>query len=75
VLDRNPLSDRFALSAALLLLALVLTNDARWTLAGSLVGLAAGLWVAARGSLTRVAIIAAIALALALGFAVFQLIG
>ena len=74
MLDRNPLCDRFALGAALLLLALVLIDDARLTLAGSLAGLAAGLWVASRGSLTRVAIIAAMALSLALGFAIFQLI-
>lgn len=67
-------SEKYAIAAAIGLLFLVLFEDARLMLAVSTVGLAAGLWLARRGEVRRVAVVALAACAIAAVFAVFTLL-
>lgn len=68
------LSDKYALAAALALLLLVLFDNAVLMLAVSAIGLFAGIWVARRGEIRRVAWVAMVAFAVALAFAVVSLL-
>lgn len=67
-------SERYAIAAALLLLALVLTDNARVMLIVSIIGLAAGFWVARQGELRRMAMVAIAAFAVTLVIAAFTLL-
>ncbi|MCX7706408.1 MAG: hypothetical protein N2204_00170 [Anaerolineae bacterium] len=68
------LSERYAILAALALLFLVLLDNAVVMAAVSVVGLTVGLWVLRRGDIRRVAVVATVAFALALVFALVALL-
>lgn len=67
------LSERYAILAALALLFLVLLDNAVVMAAVSTVGLTAGLLVMRRGNVRRVGIVATVAFAVALAFALVVL--
>ena len=67
-------SERYAIAAVLLLLVLVLADNARVMLIISIIGLAAGFWVARQGELRRVAMVAIAAFAMTLVIAAFTLL-
>lgn len=67
-------SEKYAIAAALLLLILVLADNARVMLIISIIGLAAGFWVARQGELRRMALVAIAAFAVTLVIAVFTLL-
>ncbi len=68
------ISERYAILAALALLFLVLLDNAAVMAAVSSGGLLIGLWVLRRGDIRRVAVVAMIAFALALSFALITLV-
>jgi F0F1-type ATP synthase assembly protein I len=68
------ISDKYATGAAIGLLFLVLINNSVVMLVVAILGLLAGAFVVRRGEAKRVAYVAAIAFAIAFGFAVYGLL-
>lgn len=68
------LSEKYAILAALALLVVVWWNNPVAILAVSIAGLAAGAWVVSRGDARRVAVVALVAFAVSLVFAIIMLL-
>lgn len=68
------LSEKYAIGAVIALLLIVLINDARIMLVIAIAGLIVGVLVVRSDQPKRVAFVAAMAFALALGFALFALL-
>ena len=68
------LPERYAILAALALLLLVLVDNAILMAVVSAAGLVGGLWVLRRGDLRRVAVVATVAFAVTLVFALVSLV-